>query len=193
MHAGFYFLLTVSMIVGKQKNLHYSAFVICYSSTKEIWKQMFGNIIKWSVICSAIYSVLVWMFSALSSYEINNWNIKESMFYELTETLYEGPTILVITAFFVFSFMKTMLGAGILSLMEYGAGGKVLGYFVLLIPIAVEWFGNEFIVFFNLFSISQRNFMKPIKVLGLMMAGLILLYAIYLVGCKLWKEKEFYG
>ena len=70
----FYFLITVSLIVGKQRSLHEPAFVVCYSSTKVIWKQMFGNLLKWSAVFSGIYCGLICLFSALSSYEANNWH-----------------------------------------------------------------------------------------------------------------------
>lgn len=189
----FYFLITVSLIVGKQRSLHEPAFVVCYSSTKVIWKQMFGNLLKWSAVFSGIYCGLVCLFSALSSYEANNWHVKYSMFHNVTGTLYEGSTVLVITAFIVFAFIKTVIGAAILSLLEYGVGGVMIGYVIILIPVAVEWFGSEFVLFFNLFSISQDKFIDPRKIFILIGIGALAVFGIYLAGCKIWREKEFYG
>ena len=80
----FYFLITVSLIVGKQRNMHEPAFVVRYSSTKMIWRQMFGKLLKWSAVFSGIYCVLVCLFSALSSYEVSNWHEKYSMFHTAT-------------------------------------------------------------------------------------------------------------
>ena len=69
----------------------------------------------------------------------------------------------------------------------------MIGYVILLIPVAVEWFGDEYILFFNLFSVSQDKFMAPGKVFLLIAIGVLAILGIYLAGCKIWREKEFYG
>ena len=95
----FYFLITVSLIVGKQRSMREPAFAVRYINTKMIWRQMFRKLLKWSAIFSGIYCVLVCLFSALSSYEVSNWHVKYSMFHTATGTLYKGSPILVIAAY----------------------------------------------------------------------------------------------
>ena len=55
----FYFLITVSLIVGKQRSMREPAFAVRYINTKMIWRQMFRKLLKWSAIFSGIYCVLV--------------------------------------------------------------------------------------------------------------------------------------
>ena len=153
----FYFLITVSLIVGKQRSMREPAFAVRYINTKMIWRQMFRKLLKWSAIFSGIYCVLVCLFSALSSYEVSNWHVKYSMFHTATGTLYKGSPILVIAAFIVFAFIKTVIGAAILSLLEYGVGSIMIGYVILLIPVAVEWFGDEYILFLQSFFCFTRQ------------------------------------
>lgn len=180
-------------ILSGRKVYYYPAFVLKYESTSEIWNIFWRAVVKRSILLSGIFSIIACFLSGMSSYTVNNWNEQGTLFYQITKTVFSGSAVYVIGIFFLFNIIKLCLASAILVFAEWVLGGSMWGIVILTTFGIIEWVFDDIPIFFNLFSISQIYFKAPECIVGILLSGCLLLIAVYLIGKKIWKEKEFYG
>lgn len=188
-----FFPLTLFGILSGKRMYVYPAFVLKYQNTSEIWNIFWRRILVKSVLFSFLFSSTACFLSGLSSYTVNNWDEIGSIFHQTTKTLYLGSAVYVIIVYVLFQSMKFCMGSIIVVFSEYLFQNSIWGIMLLVVFGVAEWVFSKWMVFFNLFSISQTHFITREYAIGILVFGCILLTVSYLIGRKIWKEKEFYG
>lgn len=184
-------LALYGIFYGQQVYTH-PAFVLKYDSTKSIWNLLYRRLFTRAILFTLVYAVIACILSGLASYDVNNWNEKESMFYGITHTVYSGSTAYVMVMFLLLNVVKICICALVILLVDGLINNRIWGVMPLIVIVVVEWVWTKCTIFFNLFCISQMQFKKPVNVLCLLLAGIALLVILYIAGNKVWKEKEFY-
>lgn len=184
---------TLFGILSGKKMYTYPAFILKYHDITNIWKHYWINIIVKSILFSFLFTVIACILSGLSSYTLNNWNEEESMFFQITETCYEGKTASVIFLFFVLYIIKCCLASAVLELTELMTGNSLWGVLLLGTVGIVEWKFEDISLFFHFFTISQDYFVTPWTIWIVLGVGCVAVVACYYLGSRIWKKKEFYG
>ena len=188
-----YMSLTLWIAAGYKKIYTQPGFVVQYGSLDRLWKGLYTDQIILSVLAGSFYSGIACFFSGMASACVNNWNSTQSMFYQKTEMTYEGSVLLVMVMFFLMNILKTALLVLGIDLLEEWLGSFLYGYMALGFLIVVEWIPPQPELFFNRFSVSQKNFASSGSVLLLPAVGIAGLLCMFYVGRKIWRKKEFYG
>lgn len=190
---GFFFLPITLWKIMQGKSIHTMPhFVVKYVKTETIWRKIFMDFLKESLIYGSIYSIAACVISGLSAYSVNNWGVEGSIFFQETGTTYTGASIAVCFLFFLFNIIKIFLASCMILFVEEWAHSPVIGYLVLGACVAAEWCFSDIALFFNRFCISPENFKSPVKGIGMSLLAFLGALAIFVIGQKQWKNKEFY-
>lgn len=190
---GFWYLPLTLIISGMERKGHQkTVMVVQYKSLEVMWNKQYVQELKNSLICSVLYSTICCVMSGLTAWEVSNWHLENSIFYQETGQCYGGTVFAVFLLYFFTNFIRTL---GVQTLMLYGEmhdRRKMIFVIFLSGIVVLEWMFPNLSLYFNLFSISWQNFANSSQKYVLMAAGPALMWVMYSAGKVQWKKREFY-
>lgn len=187
-----YMIFSMLYINKKEMTVYTPQRIVNSSSRSKIWNRKIGLAIISSMSCTFTSMASLVLSGKLFSLEWINWSQPDSVFNGYTGATTTLSFIVVIVGCILMTFLKTFLNAEILMCINLSNGYKFLFWIFLLLPIGIERSTDKVKMFYHLFATPYLFWTRPERIWGIILIGIGIGSAIWLIGKRFVQTKDFF-
>lgn len=167
--------------------------ILRYKSKRILWAKQCLHIVSSSFIMAIVVVILIYVYGVLCGKQVFNWNMKDSMFYNLNHEVITGnKTYFVIFSVIIIGTLLVSIMSVLCNFIYWITNSKIISCFVIALLCFCNLFYSS--CCFNLFDeikLRETDFIEGNKVMLDLILLPVMLIVIMMVFCVFVNQKEF--